>query len=86
MNLQLLADALRCGLSGKLMSDPVIVVFSDSVDLEVGDSYERAALEQWKQDHAESQLRFVANPALKAMAVVYGRLTLVPAVQNLILK
>ena len=86
MNLQLLADALRCDLSGKLMTDPAIVVFSDSVEIEVGNSYERAALEQWKQDRAESQLRFVSNPSLKAMTVMYGRLTLVPAVQNLMLK
>ena len=67
--MDLLADALRCGLCGKIMSDPVIVVFSDSIDLEAGNSYERVALEQWKSDHAESKLRFVANPSLKAMTV-----------------
>ena len=85
MNLQPLADALRCGLSGKLMSDPVIVVSTDSADLHVGSSYERAELEQWKAGHGEAKLRFVDNPSLRAMTVVYGRLALVPAVETLVL-
>lgn len=79
--MMMLADALRCKLCGKIMTEPVVVISTDSNEIMVGESFERVALEVWKKDNGSS-LRYGPNPALKAMLVVYERLTQPPLTQQ----
>lgn len=57
-----LRSAFTCPLSKQFMHDPVIVVSSSTFIS--GDSYERSALEQWIQSHADTSTHFVPNVAL----------------------
>ena len=60
-------NAFRCGLRGKVMSDPVIVVTVSNEQLTCGQSYERSVLETFLGQLGDSETRFVPNPYLKAL-------------------
>jgi hypothetical protein len=65
--------ALRCGLTGQPMTDPVIVwTSSHPRSVRVGVSYERLALEQWLRERGDCETRYGPNTALKEL----GRLCL----------
>jgi hypothetical protein len=65
------ADALRCGLTGQIMEDPVIVCSKLNPRLQMGASYERLALEQWLRERGDEKTRYGPNTALKRMIGVY---------------
>ena len=60
-------DTLRCGLTGQIMTDPVIVCTKFNPRLVCGTSYERAALQRWLRVQGDSETKFSPNPALKGM-------------------
>ena len=62
---QALADSMRCSLSGKIMSDPVIIVKQTNNTLLLGCSFERNAVEKWMNENRDMETRFVSNPSLK---------------------
>ena len=62
-----IASAIRCGLSGKIMNDPVIIVNQSNDTLELGCSFERSAVEEWMRENGDVQTRFVSNPSLKEL-------------------
>ena len=61
-----LYPAMKCTLSGEIMSNPVIVVHKkpDST-LHFGRDYERSTLEQWLLENGDKETRFVPNTNLK---------------------
>jgi hypothetical protein len=68
------ADTLRCGLTGQVMKDPVVVSTDINPNLVYGQSYERAELKQWLAEQGDNETRFRPNPALKAVIVWYNNL------------
>ena len=60
-------DALRCGLTGQVMVDPVVVWTECNPRLVQGVSYERAALQRWLAAQGDRETRFSPNPALKGV-------------------
>jgi hypothetical protein len=64
-------DALRCGLTGQVMVDPVIVWTDSNPALVCGGSYERSTLEQWLAERGDAATRFGPNVALKGMIGLY---------------
>ena len=68
-------DALRCGLTGDLMTDPVIVwTRSNPSGLVHGRSYERLALEQWLRECSDGgATRYGPNTALKELGLLYRK-------------
>ena len=69
---------LRCGLSGQMMSDPVIVVTEFNSQLILGMSYERETLMAWLVERGDSDTRFVSNPALKQIIASFRAAGLIP--------
>ena len=65
--LDALADTLRCGLTGQIMEDPVIVHTELNPKLVMGVSYERAALEQWLRERGDDKTRYGPNTVLKRL-------------------
>ena len=65
------ADALRCGLTGRIMTDPVIVWTKANPELICGGSYERLALEQWLLEHRDGATKYGQNAALKDLCLLY---------------
>lgn len=66
-------DALRCGLTGRVMQDPVIVWTKVNPGLTRGASYERAVLEQWLRDRGDDETKYGPNTALKNLIGLYRR-------------
>ena len=60
-------DALRCGLTGQIMVDPVVVCTECNPKLVQGVSYEREALQTWLAAQGDGETRFSPNPALKGV-------------------
>jgi hypothetical protein len=66
-----LADTLRCGLTGQIMEDPVIVHTKLNPKLVMGVSYERAALEQWLRERGDDKTKYGPNTALGGIIEEY---------------
>jgi hypothetical protein len=66
-----LADALRCGLTGQIMEDPVIVCTKVNPRLVMGMSYERAALERWLRERGDDKTKYGTNTALRSIIEEY---------------
>jgi len=65
-------DTLRCGLSGCVMTDPVIVWTHGNPKLRRGASYERTVLETWLRESGDQETRFGPNTALRTLIRVYS--------------
>jgi hypothetical protein len=66
-----LADTLRCGLTGQIMEDPVIVHTKLNPKLVMGVSYERSALEQWLRERCDDKTKYGPNAALRSIIEEY---------------
>lgn len=60
-------DTLRCGLTGQIMTDPVLVCTQFNPNLVCGISYERTALQRWLRAQDDHETKFLPNPALKGV-------------------
>ena len=65
MNPSELERSMRCPLSGKYLTDPVIIAVSGQEKLLLGFSYDREAVFQLLSDGTDSVTRYVNNPHLK---------------------
>jgi hypothetical protein len=72
--LDALADTLRCGLTGQIMEDPVVVCSKLNPRLEMGVSYERTALEQWLRERGDDKTKYGPNTALRRIIEQYALL------------
>jgi hypothetical protein len=67
MSMDAFVDTLRCGMTGQIMEDPVIVYTELNPHLELGTTYERRALEQWLRERGDDKTRYGPNTVLKRL-------------------
>jgi hypothetical protein len=67
-------NALRCGLSKQVMTDPVVVITDSNSSLQRGRSYERDVLEKWLAENGDDQTRYQGNPNLVQLINLYHQM------------